>query len=97
MNLILNENLSREDNERVERNIERLRQLYVKGGKEIESEEEKIKYFCDRFILDLQKIKDNIPPHLIKQGFGTQLEDLYLKQLCQMMLVKNPGSGGSVV
>ena len=97
IHLILNENLSSEDNERVERNIERLRQLYVKGGKEIESEEEKIKTFCHRFILDLQRIKDEIPPHLIKQGFGTQLEDLYLNQLCQMMLVKNPDSGGSVV
>ena len=97
IHLILNENLSREDNERVERNIERLRQLYVKGGKEIESEEEKIKYFCHRFILDLQRIKDEIPPHLIKQGFGTQLEDLYLNQLCQMTPIKNPGSGGSVV
>ncbi|CAH3112922.1 unnamed protein product [Pocillopora meandrina] len=97
IHLILNENLSSEDNERVERNIKRLRQLYVKGGKEIESEEEKIKTFCHRFILDLQRIKDEIPPHLIKQGFGTQLEDLYLNQLCQMILVKNPGSGGSVV
>ena len=97
IHLILNENLSREDNERVERNIERLYQLYEKGGKEIESEEEKIKYFCDRFLKDLQKIEKKIPPHLIKQGFGTQLEDLYLNQLCQMMLVKNPDSGGSVV
>ena len=97
IHLILNENLSSEDNERVERNIKRLRQLYVKGGKEIESEEENIKYFCHRFILDLQRIKDEIPPHLIKQGFGTQLEDLYLNQLCKMTPIKNPGSGGSVV
>ena len=97
MNLILNENLSREDNERVERNIERLHQLYEKGGKEIKFEDEKIKGICQRFILDLQRIKNEIPSHLIKQGFGTQLEDLYLKQLCKMILVKNPGSGGSVV
>lgn len=61
------------------------------------SEEEKIKYYCNRFLLDLQKIEKEIPTHLIKQGFGTQLEDLYLNQLCQMMLVKNPDSGGSVV
>ena len=97
IHLILNENLSREDNERVERNIKRLHQLYAKGGKEIKSEEERIKYLCHLFILKLKGIKDKIPPELIKQGFGTQLEDLYLNQLCQMMLVKNPGSGGSVV
>ena len=97
IHLILNENLSREDNERVERNIERLRQLYVKGGKEIKFEEEKIKYICHRFILDLQGIEKEIPPHLIKQGFGTQLKDLYEKQFCPMIVVKNPGSGGSVV
>ena len=97
IHLILNENLSREDNERVERNIERLHQLYEKGGKEIKFEDEKIKGICQRFILDLQRIKNEIPSHLIKQGFGTQLEDLYLKQLCKMILVKNPGSGGSVV
>lgn len=97
IHLILNENLSREDNERVERNIERLRQLYEKGGKKIEAEEEKIKHICYCFILDLQKIEKKIPPHLIKQGFGTQLKDLYDKQFCPMMVVKNPGSGGSVV
>ncbi|XP_066030634.1 uncharacterized protein [Pocillopora verrucosa] len=97
IHLILNENLSREDNERVERNIERLRQLYEKGGKKIEAEEEKIKHICYWFILDLQKIEKEIPPHLIKQGFGTQLKDLYDKQFCPMMVAKNPGSGGSVV
>ena len=97
IHLILNENLSREDNERVERNIERLRQLYEKGGKKIEPEEEKIENFCHRFISDLQRIKDKISPHLIKQGFGTQLKDLYEEQFCPMIVVKNPGSGGSVV
>ena len=97
IHLILNENLSREDNERVERNIERLRQLYVKGGKRIEPEEVKIIYFCHRFISDLQGIKDKMPPHLIKQGFGTQLKDLYEEQFRSMIVIKNPGSGGSVV
>ena len=97
IHLILNENLSSEDNERVERNIKRLRQLYAKGGKEIKSEEERIKYLCHLFILKLKGIKDEIPPELIKQGFATQLEDLYLKQFTEMTLIKNHGSGGSVV
>ena len=97
IHLILNENLSREDNERVERNIERLRQLYVKGGKRIEPEEVKIINLCHRFISDLQGIKDKMPPHLIKQGFGTQLKDLYEEQFRSMIVIKNPGSGDSVV
>ena len=97
IHLILNENLSREDNERVERNIERLRQLYVKGVKRIEPEEVKIINLCHRFISDLQGIKDKMPPHLIKQGFGTQLKDLYEEQFRSMIVIKNPGSGDSVV
>ena len=97
IHLILNENLSREDNERVERNIKRLHQLYAKGGKEIKSEEERIKYLCHLFILKLKGIKDKIPPELIKQGFATQLEDLYLNQFTKMILIENHGSGGSVV
>ena len=78
--LILSDNPPMVDNELVERNLETMRQLYVKGKKvPLNMTEIVIKRLSRNFILTLETIRNNIPEEVDKQALGTELEQSYQK------------------
>ena len=78
--LILSDNPPMVDNELVERNLETMHQLYVKGKKvPLNMTEIVIKRLSTNFILTLETIKNYIPEEVDKQALGTELEQSYQK------------------
>ena len=93
---ILSENPSMVDavhNGRVETNINRLRKVHEEVMV-FQPTKHQIKYWCERFITDLEVIMRNPPNHLRNQDFNEKFKQLYLETFCNMIIDRNPRAGG---
>ena len=92
IHLILSENLSMVDNERVQGNMNRLRKIHEEVTA-FQPLKDLIKYLCQRFRADLDVIERDPPDHLNNEDFVTKFRQLYLETFCEMIINKKPNSG----
>ena len=85
IHLILSEDPTRVLTEHSE-NITRLFQLHRKGTEKVCCIEKLIELYCKKFIRELKNILNCKAPHLLRQGFDKQLEDLYKNHFCKMII-----------